>query len=108
MAAEGGNLDPIHQGDSQRALIPVDRTGGRDRALNTRTGGNPTTQHPRPKFTLQPAQACPEYCSETAIGAVSFVHRFGSPLNKHLHFQCWMIGGFESEPQDMRNRPLPV
>jgi hypothetical protein len=29
------------------------------------------------------------------LGAVSFVHRFGSALNEHLHFHCCVIdGGF--------------
>jgi hypothetical protein len=27
------------------------------------------------------------------MGAVSFVQRFGSTLNAHVHFQCWVIDG---------------
>lgn len=37
-------------------------------------------------------------CSESArIGAVAFIHRFGSSLNEHVHFHCCVIDGvFES------------
>jgi hypothetical protein len=35
------------------------------------------------------------------LGAVSFVHRFGSALNEHVHFHCWMIDGvFEPQQGD--------
>jgi hypothetical protein len=27
------------------------------------------------------------------MGAVSFVQRFGSTLNAHVHFHCWVIDG---------------
>ena len=34
------------------------------------------------------------------LGGVSFVHRFGSALNEHLHFHCAVIDGvFEPEPE---------
>ncbi len=33
-------------------------------------------------------------CSESArIGAVAFIHRFGSSLNDHVHFHCCVIDG---------------
>lgn len=33
-------------------------------------------------------------CSESArIGAVAFIHRFGSSLNEHVHFHCCVIDG---------------
>jgi hypothetical protein len=33
------------------------------------------------------------------LGAVAFIHRFGSTLNAHLHFHCVVIEGvFESDP----------
>jgi hypothetical protein len=33
------------------------------------------------------------------LGAVAFIHRFGSSLNAHLHFHCVVIGGvFEPAP----------
>jgi Putative transposase len=35
----------------------------------------------------------------TRIGAVAFIHRFGSTLNPQLHFHCVVIDGvFESDP----------
>ena len=39
-------------------------------------------------------------CPVTArIGAVAFIHRFGSSLNEHVHFHCCVIDGiFESAP----------
>jgi hypothetical protein len=34
------------------------------------------------------------------LGAVSFVHRFGSALNEHLHFHCCVIDGmFAPDPE---------
>jgi hypothetical protein len=34
------------------------------------------------------------------LGAVSFVHRFGSALNPHVHFHCCVLDGvFEAEPE---------
>ncbi len=35
------------------------------------------------------------------LGAVSFIHRFGSTLNAHLHFQCVVIDGvFDTNAAD--------
>jgi hypothetical protein len=35
------------------------------------------------------------------LGAVAFIHRFGSTLNPHLHFHCVVIDGvFEPAPAD--------
>ncbi len=40
----------------------------------------------------------PEAAPKSRLGAVSFVHRFGSALNEHLHFHCCVIDGvFEPE-----------
>jgi len=42
-------------------------------------------------------------CADTAarLGAVAFIHRFGSSLNAHLHFHCVVIDGvFEPAPAD--------
>jgi hypothetical protein len=37
--------------------------------------------------------------SAACLGAVSFIHRFGSSLNAHLHFHCVVIDGvFEPAP----------
>ncbi len=34
------------------------------------------------------------------IGAVAFIHRFGSSLNEHVHFQVCVVDGlFESNEQ---------
>jgi hypothetical protein len=33
------------------------------------------------------------------IGAVAFIHRFGSSLNTHVHFHCCVVNGvFEAVP----------
>ena len=35
------------------------------------------------------------------LGAIAFIHRFGSTLNAHLHSRCVIIGGvFEPAPAD--------
>ncbi len=43
---------------------------------------------------------CTPACARTAwfgprgrLGAVAFIHRFGSTLNPHLHFHCVVIDG---------------
>jgi hypothetical protein len=37
--------------------------------------------------------------STARLGAVAFIHRFGSTLNPHLHFHCVVIEGvFEPDP----------
>jgi hypothetical protein len=42
----------------------------------------------------------PGRAEKTRLGAVSFVHRFGSALNEHLHFHCCVIDGvFEPGPE---------
>ena len=34
------------------------------------------------------------------LGAVAFIHRFGSTLNPHLHFHCVVIDGvFDAPPR---------
>ena len=47
--------------------------------------------------------------SHARLGAVSFIHRFGSSLNRHGHYHCCIIdGGFEPDPGDrdaVRFRP---
>ena len=50
--------------------------------------------------------------SHARFGAVSFIHRFGASLNRHVHYHCCIIDGvFEpvedanDVPQSMRFRP---
>jgi hypothetical protein len=35
----------------------------------------------------------PGCCASARIGAVAFIHRFGSSLNEHVHFHCCIIDG---------------
>ncbi len=39
--------------------------------------------------------ACP---AAARVGAVAFIHRFGSSLNEHVHFHCYVIDGVLSRP----------
>jgi hypothetical protein len=42
----------------------------------------------------------PDSNEKARLGAVSFVHRFGSALNDHLHFHCCVVDGvFEPGPE---------
>ena len=38
-------------------------------------------------------EQCPACPADTRIGAVAFIHRFGSSLNEHVHFHCCVIDG---------------
>jgi hypothetical protein len=43
---------------------------------------------------------------EARFGAVSFVHRFGSALNAHLHFHCCVVDGvFSTDEEAIRFHP---
>ena len=43
-------------------------------------------------------RACPAAGSDSRIGAVAFIHRFGALLNPHEHFHCLVIEGvFEAD-----------
>jgi DNA-directed RNA polymerase subunit RPC12/RpoP len=43
-------------------------------------------------------RACPAAGSDSRIGAVAFIHRFGALLNPHEHFHCIVIEGvFEAD-----------
>jgi hypothetical protein len=42
----------------------------------------------------------PDAPNDVRCGAVSFVHRFGSALNAHLHFHCCVIDGVFSAADD--------
>ena len=43
---------------------------------------------------------------EARFGAVSFVHRFGSALNAHLHFHCCVVDGvFSTTEEEIRFHP---
>ena len=43
-------------------------------------------------------RACPAAGSDSRIGAVAFIHRFGALLNPHEHFHCLVIDGvFEAD-----------
>ena len=45
-------------------------------------------------------------CPVTArIGAVAFIHRFGSSLNEHVHFHCCVIDGVFESAADTNNAP---
>jgi hypothetical protein len=39
-------------------------------------------------------------CARGRLGAVSFVQRFGSTLNAHVHFHCCVIDGVFTEDAD--------
>ncbi|AUB85154.1 transposase [Candidatus Thiodictyon syntrophicum] len=36
---------------------------------------------------------CPEASARARFGAVSFVHRFGASLNRHIHYHCCILDG---------------
>ena len=36
-------------------------------------------------------RSCPEASARVRFGAVSFVHRFGASLNRHLHYHCCIL-----------------
>jgi len=36
-------------------------------------------------------RSCPAEGSDSRIGAVAFIHRFGALLNPHEHFHCLVI-----------------
>jgi len=38
-------------------------------------------------------RSCPEASARVRFGAVSFVHRFGASLNRHLHYHCCILDG---------------
>ncbi len=63
----------------------------------------------------QRLRACsPGAAPKARLGAVSFLHRFGSALNEHIHFHCCVIDGVfepgqeDGEPTLMRKWPCPV
>jgi len=44
-------------------------------------------------------KSCPGASARARFGAVSFVHRFGASLNRHLHYHCCILDGvFEPLP----------
>ncbi|MFE8033286.1 transposase [Thiohalocapsa marina] len=50
--------------------------------------------------------------SQARFGAVSFIHRFGASLNRHVHYHCCVIDGVfepveeaDDVPQSVRFRP---
>ena len=38
-------------------------------------------------------KSCPGASPRARFGAVSFVHRFGAALNRHLHYHCCILDG---------------
>jgi len=51
-------------------------------------------------------QACPTAPASASMGAVSFLHRFGSSLNPHFHFHLVVVDGlFEKVEDDMNQDP---
>ena len=51
-------------------------------------------------------QRTPEASARARLGAVSFVHRFGSALNRHVHYHCCILDGLFEPPEDGRVRFL--
>jgi hypothetical protein len=50
--------------------------------------------------------------AQARFGAVSFIHRFGASLNRHVHYHCCVIDGVfepveeaDDVPQSVRFRP---
>jgi hypothetical protein len=39
-------------------------------------------------------------CSHARFGAVSFIHRFGASLNRHVHYHCCIIDGVFEPAED--------
>jgi hypothetical protein len=51
-------------------------------------------------------EACPRAPSSASLGAVSFLHRFGSSLNPHFHYHLCVVDGlFEKVPGDEGQDP---
>lgn len=69
------------------------------RAGRLRIAGDPQTlinRHSRHKAVKKPRFPPP---ADTPMGAVAFIHRFGSSLNTHVHFDvCVVDGVFEALP----------
>ncbi|WP_373510003.1 transposase zinc-binding domain-containing protein, partial [Thiocapsa sp.] len=42
------------------------------------------------------------------FGAVSFIHRFGASLNRHVHYHCCVIDGVFEPAEDAGDRPETV
>ncbi len=50
-------------------------------------------------------ESSPDAGPRARLGAVSFLHRFGSALNPHMHFHCCVFDGvFEADPES--NGPI--
>jgi hypothetical protein len=47
----------------------------------------------------------PSSPADARIGAVAFIHRFGSSLNEHVHFHCCVIDGVFESTADTDNAP---
>lgn len=60
--------------------------------MRCRTSGCVSAPVPACRGVL-PAHECPGAGSAARLGAVAFIHRFGSTLNPHLHFHCVVIDG---------------
>lgn len=45
-------------------------------------------------------RASPSAPADAQLGAVSFLHRFGSALNAHFHFHVFVLDGVFSEGDD--------
>jgi hypothetical protein len=51
-------------------------------------------------------KACPTAPATSALGAVSFLHRFGSSLNPHFHYHVCVVDGlFEKVEDDTAQDP---
>jgi len=72
---------------------------------------DPRLVNPVLRIFLAEVEAALRSCSldaprEARFGAVTFVHRFGSALNAHLHFHCCVIDGlFSANEEGLRFHP---
>ena len=46
--------------------------------------------------------------SRARFGAVSFIHRFGASLNRHVHYHCCVIDGVFEPVEDAADVPESV
>ena len=46
--------------------------------------------------------------AQDRFGAVSFIHRFGASLNRHVHYHCCVIDGVFEPAEDAGDRPETV
>jgi len=52
-------------------------------------------------------KACPTAPAASSMGAVSFLHRFGSSLNPHFHYHLCVVDGRIRKPASASTKLLP-